>query len=129
MSKKHFATALTLIVVGLYAVIFSSLPGVLRLLLILLSLILVPYYWLKLRGEKAGDPEGRYPDPSKRPLPSMDSDDPSERGFARPEAPAYGPVRSGISYVQYLSMKYAWAHPDMMFFRRKFLKKKEKVKR
>ncbi len=40
---------------ALYAVIFSWLPGVFRFLLILLSLVVVLYFWLRLMGEKAGD--------------------------------------------------------------------------
>jgi hypothetical protein len=60
---------------------------------LVLKLIIIPLIWLKLRGEKAGNRKGDYPEPPRissywRSYDSMESDIPGV------EAPIYAPVRS-----------------------------------
>lgn len=94
--------------------------------LIFSSLIFVPLIWLKLRGGKAGDQEGSYPDPS-RPLPDFHSDDPAEMGLPGAELPVFGPVRSDPqTYIDVQTVKHGWTHRDIIYYLKKFLGKEKK---
>ncbi len=98
----------------------------LRVFLIFSSLIWIPLIWLKLRGEKAGDQEGSYPDPS-RPLPDFHSDDPAEMGLPGAELPVFGPVRSNPqTYIDIQTVKHGWTHRDIIYYLRKYLGKEKK---
>ena len=93
--------------------------------LIFSSLILVPLIWIELRGEKAGDQEGSYPDPS-RPLPDFHSDDPLEMGLPGAELGVFGPTRSTPQeYIDLQTVKHGWTHRDIIYYLRKFLRKKD----
>jgi len=97
---------------------------------IILSLpIWAPLIWIKLRGEKAGDREGDYPEPP-RTAPDWRSDDPLESGIPGAEAPVYGPVRSNPeTYMNFQTLKHGWTHRDITYYINRFLKKKRKSAR
>ncbi len=98
----------------------------LMLFIILSSPIWVPLIWVKLRGEKAGDREGDYPEPPKT-APDWGSDDPTESGIPGAEAPAYGPVRSDPrTHVDLQTVKHGWTHRDITYYLRKYLGKEKK---
>jgi len=89
--------------------------------------ILAPFIWLKLRGKKAGDQEGTYPDPS-RPLPDIHSDDPAEMGLPGAELPVFGPTRSDPqTYIDVQTVKHGWTHRDIIYYLRKYLGKEKKT--
>ena len=102
---------------------FSNLNGVIRFIIITFSAFIgIPTCWIKLRGEKAGPQEGTYPDTAERPLPheefgefNLDSPD--------AEAPVFGPSRSGADYNKDMMISREWLHPDILWFKKKFLKK------
>jgi hypothetical protein len=100
---------------GLFAAIFSGLPGDFRFLLMLVSLIAIPYTWITLRGKKYGDQEGTYPDPSI-PLPDWRSDDYLKQGWPGAEASVFGPIRLHWSYMSFQELKHAWTHRDVTYF-------------
>lgn len=84
----------------------------LKLLVILSSLIIIPYIWVRLRGERARDPEGRYPDPSIRPTPSEEYGEFKGEGLPQAESGVYGPTRSSASYWTRYFTQRAWVHLD-----------------
>jgi len=95
----------------------------LRVLLIFSSLIWVPLIWIKLRGEKAGDREGDYPEP-QRTSPDWRSDDPMESGIPGAELPVFAPIRSNPeTYMDFQTLKHGWTHRDITYYRDHFLKK------
>ena len=115
-----FSTALMLIIA------FSSLNGILRFIVIAFSAFIgIPACWIKLRGDKAGPQEGTYPEPVKEPLPSeefgeFNLDSPSA------EASVFGPSRSYAGYNRDMYIQREWLHPDILWYRKRFLKKQEK---
>lgn len=101
----------------------------LRVFLILSSLIWVPLIWIRLRGEKAGDREGDYPEPHRK-TPDWRSDDPMESGIPGAEAPVYAPVRSDPeTYVDFQILKHGWTHRDITYYVNRFLGRKSKSPR
>lgn len=83
------------------------------LLAILSSMIMVPLIWLKLRGEKAGDPEGGYPDPTIRPYPSEKFGEFKGEGLSPSDLPVFGLSRSGtISRVLFYATRVAASRRD-----------------
>ncbi len=115
-----------LMMLALYAGIFSWLPGVFRFLLILFSLVVVPYIWLRLRGEKAGDPEGGYPDPAVKPHAFGEYGEFREDGPLA-ELPAFGPVRSSSGYRAEYLMQREWVHPDFYRLRKIWERRRQRA--
>lgn len=101
--------------------------GVIKLLVILSSLLVVPYIWVKLRGERSGDPEGRYPDPSIRPAPSEVYGEFKGEGLPQAEAGVYGPTRSSASYWTRYFTQREWIHPDFYRLRESLRKTRTKA--
>ena len=105
---------------------FTSLNGIIRFIIIAFAAFIgLPACWIKLRGEKAGPQEGTYPDPTKKSLPSekfgeFNLDSPSA------EASAYGPSRSSAGYNTDMMISREWLHPDILWYRKRFLKKSDK---
>lgn len=112
-----------LMMLALYVGIFSWLPGVFRFLLILLSLVVVPYSWL--RGEKAGDQEGSYPDPAE-PHAFGEYGEFREDG-PRAELLAFGPVRSSDGYRAAYLMQREWVHPDFYRLRKSWERRRQRA--
>lgn len=105
---------------------FAPLNGIYRfILLVFAAFIGVPICWKLLRGEKAGPQEGTYPDQAKRPLPHEEF---GEFNLDSPDAevPIFGPSRSSAEYNKFMLVSREWLHPDILWFRRRFLKKKIK---
>jgi len=117
-----FASALMLILA------FSSINGIIRFIIIAFAAFIgIPICWIKLRGDKAGPQEGTYPEPPKQPLPSEEfgefkMDSPSA------EASVFGPSRSNAGYNLDTMISREWLHPDILWYRKRFLKKSEKKK-
>ena len=115
-----FASAIMLILA------FSSLNGIIRFLIIAFAAFIgIPACWIRLRGDKAGPQEGTYPEPIKEPLPSEEfgefkMDSPSA------EASILGPSRSNAGYNRDMYIQREWLHPDILWYRKRFLKKQEK---
>jgi hypothetical protein len=117
---------LALVVLILVPVIsLSGLPGIFRALLIWSSLLLVPLSWILLRGEKYGDPEGGYPDPSTRP-PRIDFGEFQEDGPLT-DLPAYGPSKSSAGYRTTYLMQREWVHPDWLRLRESWQRKRKRA--
>ena len=105
---------------------FSNLNGVIRFIIIAFSAFIgIPACWIKLRGEKAGPQEGTYPDPSEKPVPQEEFGE-FNLDSSGAEAPVYGPSRSGASYNKDMMISREWLHPDILWYRKRFLKKPEK---
>ena len=99
----------------------------LRVFLIFSSLIWIPLIWIKLRGKKAGDQEGSYPEP-KRTQPDWRSDDPIESGIPGAELGVFGPSRSTPkTYMDFQTVKHGWTHRDIIYYINRFLKGKRKA--
>ena len=117
---------LALVILILVPVIsVSGLPGTFRALLIWSSLLIVPLSWILLRGEKHGDPEGGYPDPSTRP-PRIDFGVFQEDGPIA-DLPAYGPSKSSAGYRATYLMQREWVHPDWLRLRESWQRKRKKA--
>ena len=102
---------------------FSSLNGVLRFIIIAFAAFIgIPACWIKLRGEKAGPQEGTYPEPPREPLPSEEF---GEFNLDSPgaEASVFGPSRSNAGYNTDMMISREWLHPDILWYRKRFLKK------
>jgi hypothetical protein len=117
-----FASALMLIIS------FSSLKGVLRFIVMAFAAFIgVPACWIKLRGEKAGPQEGTYPEnkdlPPSEPFGEFNLDSPSA------EASVYGPSRSTAEYNKDMMISREWLHPDILWYRKRFLIKDDKEKK
>lgn len=99
-------------------------------ILMLGALVLVPLFYVSYRKEKYRDPEGDYPDPSMRPLPDWESDDPFESGYPTASASGFGRVNTTPgTYLSYLIYKYAWRHPDVQYYQEYLRMKRERSKR
>jgi hypothetical protein len=85
-------------------VITGSIVNDAKFLAILLSLIIVPYIWIRLRKKNYTDHEGREPPvPDKRLTGEMQP---------RSNMPLFGP---GMDYT-YQAMKPEWEHPDIKWY-------------
>lgn len=106
---------------------FSSLNGMLRFIVMAFAAFIgVPACWIKLRGEKAGPHEGTYPEKTKptpsEPFGEFNLDSPGA------EASVLGPSRSDGSYDADMMISREWLHPDILWYRKRFLKKDEEKK-
>ncbi len=98
-----------------------------KLVVLLTFLIIVPYVWVKLRGERSGDPESRYLDPSIRPTPFEEYGEFKGEYIPQVEAGVYGPTRSSASYwTEYFTLR-EWIHPDFYQFRESLRKMRTKT--
>jgi hypothetical protein len=92
-----------------------DMSGIIKLLVIMLGLIVVPFVWVKIRKEKSTDREGRdAPPPDKRLKGEMDP---------RSNLPLYGP---GRNYTAEAIGK-EWAHPDLQYYREKMERDKREA--
>jgi hypothetical protein len=97
-------------------VIVGDLDGVIKLILILLSIILVPLLWVLLRKDKSTDREGREPQVPDKRL--------SDETQPRSNLPLYG---KGMDYTSQAIGK-EWEHPDVTQYREKLRKDAEENK-
>ena len=125
MKSRQILALAILILVPVISV--SGLPGTFRALLIWSSLLIVPLSWILLRGEKYGDPEGGYPDPSTRP-PRIDFGVFQEDGSIT-DLPAYGPSKSSAGYRATYLMQREWVHPDWLRLRESWQRKRKKAEK
>lgn len=109
-------------------IIFSGvLSGVLRFLFILFTaLVGVPLCWVMFRGEKAGDQEHTYDDPSVKPTPTEKFGEFKIEGPGA-EAGVYGPTRSSNRFFTGLMVNREWLHPDNVWYKEHLKKKQEKA--
>ena len=115
-----FASAIMLILA------FSSLNGIIRFFIIAFAAFIgIPACWIKLRGDKAGPQEGTYPEPIKEPLPSEEFGE-FKMDSPGAEASVFGPSRSNAGYNRDMYIQREWLHPDILWYRKRFLKKPEK---
>lgn len=104
---------------------FSPLDGIYRFILMAFGVFIgIPICWRLIRGDKAGPQDGTYPDKAERPLPHEDF---GEFNLDSPgaEASVYGPTRSTGSYDADMMISREWLHPDILWYRKRFLKKDE----
>jgi hypothetical protein len=106
-----------------------DLIGFTILIAVLSSIVIVPFIWVKLRGEKSGYPEGRYPDPSVKPLSIDDYGDFEEDKLPTAEFPVYGRSKSTPGYRQAYLAQREWVHPDFYQFRKSLEKMRIKAEK
>ncbi len=115
-----FASALMVILA------FSSLNWIIRFIIIVFAaFISIPACWIKLRRDKAVPQEGTYLEPPKEPLSSEKF---GEFNLESPgaEASVFGPSRSNAGYNLDMYIQREWLHPDIIWYKKRFLKKPEK---
>ena len=112
------AAAVSLLAV-LVTIIFSGVfSGIFRFIVILFTaLVAVPVCWNVLRGEKAGDQEHTYKDPSIKPVPTEKF---GEFKIEGPDAEVgvYAPTRSSDRFYTGLTINREWLHPDILWYRK-----------
>ena len=116
ISDKAVAVSLLAVLV---TIIFSGVfSGVFRFAVILFTaLVAVPVCWNVFRGEKAGDQEHTYGDPSVRPTPTERFGEFKVEGPGA-EAGVYGPTRSSDRFYTGLMVNREWLHPDILWYRK-----------
>ena len=82
-------------------------PWIKLAVIVFAGLFAIPYIWIKLRGDKSTDREGREP-----PIPDKRLTGETE---PRSNLPLYGP---GKDYTSAAMMK-EWEHPDQTWYREK----------
>lgn len=107
---------------------FSPLDGIYRFILMAFGAFIgIPVCWRLLRGDKAGPQDGTYPDKSERPLPHEEFGEFNLDGPSA-EASVLGPSRSTGEYDADMMISREWLHPDILWYRKRFLKNKENSK-
>jgi len=83
-----------------------------------------PIMWRIVREEKAGDQDGTYPTPPRQPLPRGEFGE-FKMDSPAAEAPVFGPSRSSAGYNWEIMMSREWLHPDILWYKRRFIEEKE----
>ena len=107
---------------------FSPLDGIYRFIIMTFGAFIgIPVCWRLIRGDKSGPQDGTYPDKSERPFPHEEF---GEFNLDGPDAEAsvLGPSRSTGGYDADMMISREWLHPDILWYRKRFLKKDEESK-
>ena len=126
--KKTLAVSLIVLLLAVVFLFpfesFTSQAYVQFMLMAFMAFIGVPIMWRVVRGEKAGDQEGTYPTPRGEPLPRGEFGE-FKMDSPAAEAPVLGPSRSSAGYNWEIMMSREWLHPDILWYKRRFIEGKE----